>query len=112
MERHNVLEELKNGIIPTSFMKSWPKEATFIWSCISVEAELRPSAEQIFDSEILEHDPEETIERLAKENHALKKLLDAEKERARILQISLENLPVGLKNLADSGSKKMFTTQN
>lgn len=92
MERHNVIEDLKNGIIPPSFMKRWPKEATFIWSCISHNVDTRPSAEQILESEILEQDPEETIERLSKENNALKRLLEAERERSKRLEASLQGL--------------------
>lgn len=89
MERHDVLEELKNGIIPSAFVKRWPKEATFIWSCISQSDETRPSAEQILESEILEQDPEETIDRLSKENNALKRLLEAERERVRLLEANI-----------------------
>lgn len=90
MERHNVIEDLKSGIIPPSFMKRWPKEATFIWSCISHNVDTRPSAEQILESEILEQDPEETIERLFKENDALKRLLEAERERVKRLEATLQ----------------------
>lgn len=89
MERHNVLEDLKNGIIPATFMKTWPKEATFIWSCISKNPDARPSAEQILESEILEQDPEETIERLSMENNALKRLLEAEREQVRRLKAQM-----------------------
>jgi serine/threonine protein kinase len=89
MERHNVLEDLKKGIISASFMKRWPKEATFIWSCISESADTRPSAEQIFESEIFEQDSDETIERLSKENSTLRRLLEAEREKVKCLECSL-----------------------
>jgi translation initiation factor 2-alpha kinase 1 len=93
MERFEVLEDLKKGIIPSSFMRRWPKEATFIWSCISRNDETRPSAEQILESEILEQDPEETIDRLAKENSTLKRLLETERERVRLLEASQTQSP-------------------
>ncbi len=109
MERHNVLEDLKNGIIPPAFMKQWPKEATFIWSCISPNDAMRPSAEQILASDLFqcehgagygygvggEGSPHEeglrrdAIERLARENDDLKRLLDEEKAKGRLLAESL-----------------------
>lgn len=102
MERHNVLEDLKNGIIPASFMKTWPKEATFIWSCISKNDEMRPSANQILESEILEQDPDETIERLSRENDTLKRLLEAERERVRQLEVRCNQEPTVAANRSDS----------
>lgn len=89
MERQNVIEDLKKGIIPASFMKRWPKEATFIWSCISESAETRPSADQILASEIFEQDADETIEWLTKENLTLKRLLEAERDRVKQLEAYL-----------------------
>lgn len=94
MERHDVLEDLKNGVLPPAFVKSFPKEATLIWSCLSQNDEQRPTADLIFESEILEQDPEEIIDRLAQENNALKKLLDAERERVRRLEQVLSTITI------------------
>lgn len=82
MERATLLEDLKDGKLSPEFLKLWPKEATFIWSCLSASAEHRPSAFQILESEIFEQDPEESIETLIKENRALKELLRMEKEQS------------------------------
>lgn len=89
MERHDVLEDLKNGIIPAAFVKRWPKETTLIWSCICPNATMRPSADQILDCEILEQDPVDIIDRLVKENSTLKKLLEVERERVKVLEQGL-----------------------
>lgn len=92
MERQDILEDLKNGILPAPFVKRWPKEATLVWSCISQNAETRPTAQQILESEILEQDPDDTIERLIKENSTLKMLLEIERDRVRALEQDLRSL--------------------
>lgn len=86
MERITIFEDLKRGFIPPELLRNWPKEATFIWSCISPNPKNRPSAQQILESEIFEADPEETIEHLSWENMSLKMQLEKERERYRLLE--------------------------
>ena len=70
MERTRVLTDLKqNHKFPESFLKQWPKEAAFIWSCIARDSEVRPSTSEILESEWLERDQEEIISRLETELH-------------------------------------------
>lgn len=68
MERTRVLTDLKQRHkFPESFLKQWPKEAAFIWSCIARDSEVRPSTAEILESEWLERDQEEIISRLESE---------------------------------------------
>jgi eukaryotic translation initiation factor 2-alpha kinase 1 len=68
MERTRVLTDLKQGHkFPESFLKQWPKEAAFIWSCIARDSEVRPSTSEILESEWLERDQDEIISRLESE---------------------------------------------
>lgn len=86
MERINILEDLKiKKSIPPNFMKFWPKESAFIWSCISEHAQSRPSAKQILESEILDHDLEDSLELLQQENRALRSLLQQERNQMKHL---------------------------
>lgn len=65
MERTRVLVDLKHHHkFPESFLKQFPKEAAFIWSCIARDSEVRPSTAEILESEWLERDQEEIIARL------------------------------------------------
>ena len=68
MERTRVLTDLKQRHkFPESFLKQWPKEAAFIWSCIARDSEVRPSTSEILESEWLERDQDEIISRLESE---------------------------------------------
>lgn len=68
MERTRVLTDLKQRHkFPEAFLKQWPKEAAFIWSCIARSSEVRPSTSEILESEWLERDQDEIISRLEAE---------------------------------------------
>lgn len=68
MERTRVLTDLKqHHKFPERFLKQWPKEAAFIWSCIARDSEVRPSTAEILESEWLERDEDEIISRLESE---------------------------------------------
>lgn len=65
MERTRILADLKHSHkFPEDFLKQWPKEAAFIWSCIARDSEVRPSTREILESEWLERDEDEIISRL------------------------------------------------
>lgn len=86
MERTRVLTDLKQRHkFPESFLKQWPKEAAFIWSCIARDSEVRPSTAEILESEWLERDQDEIISRLEHE-------LSVSRKREEDLIKSLEEL--------------------
>lgn len=86
MERMRVLDELKNHHrFPEAFLRQWPKEAAFIWSCIAGDPTLRPSTREILESEWLDRDLDETVSRLESENEMLRGLLRAKEEESRTL---------------------------
>ena len=65
MERIRILSDLKKcHKFPETFLKQWPKEAAFIWSCIARDSDVRPSTAEILESEWLERDQDEIISRL------------------------------------------------
>lgn len=91
MERTRVLTDLKHRHqFPESFLKQWPKEAAFIWSCIARDSEVRPSTFEILESEWLERDQEDIISRLEselsmsrkREEDLIKKLQEFKKENS------------------------------
>lgn len=86
MERTRILADLKHRHkFPESFLKQWPKEAAFIWSCIARDSEVRPSTQEILESEWLERDEDEIISRLESE------LLMARKREEELMR-NLEEL--------------------
>lgn len=101
MERNRVLTDLKHHHrFPESFLKRWPKEATFIWSCIARDSEVRPSTAEILESEWLERDQDEMIARLESELAAsrrreddLFKSLEALKKENMMLKMELSKQP-------------------
>lgn len=100
MERTRVLSDLKHHHkFPESFLKQWPKEAAFIWSCIARDSDLRPSADEILDSEWLERDHEEIISKLETELSAARKredellrAIEALKSENSVLKVTKENI--------------------
>ena len=89
MERTRILSDLKHSHkFPEDFLKQWPKEAAFIWSCIARDSAVRPSTHEILESEWLERDEDEIISRLEgelsmarkREEELLKNLEELRKE--------------------------------
>lgn len=100
MERNRVLTDLKqHHKFPESFLKQWPKEAAFIWSCIARDATVRPSTVEILESEWLERDNDEIISRLElelsiarkREEELLKLLEEVKNENCVLKQNHLVN---------------------
>ena len=100
MERNRVLTDLKqHHKFPESFLKQWPKEAAFIWSCIARDATVRPSTAEILESEWLERDNDEIISRLElelsiarkREEELLKLLEEIKNENCLLKQNHLVN---------------------
>jgi translation initiation factor 2-alpha kinase 1 len=78
MERAHVLRDLKEQQkFPAAFVRRYPREAAFIWSCIAPEPALRPSAREIVESEVLD-DPEaeDLVTLITAENDTLKTMLE------------------------------------
>ena len=77
MERAHVLRDLKEQQkFPSSFVRRYPREAAFIWCCVSQDPKLRPSAREIVESEFLEPDAEDLLTLIAAENDTLKTMLE------------------------------------
>lgn len=94
MERTRLLEDLKrNHRFPDEFLKRWPKEAAFIWSCIAKDASLRPSTKEILESEWLDRDAEEMMSQLAQENRLLRRMLKEQELLIASLQKQLRIEP-------------------
>lgn len=100
MERTRVLTDLKQRHkFPESFLKKWPKEAAFIWSCIARDSEVRPSTHEILESEWLERDQDDIISRLEtelsisrkREEDLIKKLKESKKENITLKKLLKTN---------------------
>ena len=77
MEKAFVLRDLKEHLkFPSSFVRKYPREAAFIWCCVSQDPKLRPSAREIVESEFLEPDAEDLLTLIAAENDTLKTMLE------------------------------------
>lgn len=77
MERAQVIRDLKeHQKFPASFVRRYPREAAFIWSCIASDPKLRPSAREIVESEFLEPEAEDVLTLLAAENDTLRTMLE------------------------------------
>lgn len=79
MERAVVLRELKEQQhFPPAFVRRYPREAAFIWSCVSADPALRPTAREIVGSEFLDDpdDVDDTLALLARENDTLRTMLE------------------------------------
>lgn len=87
MERVTVLKELKERQqFPARFVRRFPKEAAFIWSCLAKDPSMRPSAWEILESELLDHDVDDLISKLAYENDTLRQMLILQESEANQLQ--------------------------
>lgn len=87
MERVSVLKELKERQqFPARFVRRFPKEAAFIWSCLAKDPSMRPSAWEILESELLDHDVDDLISKLAYENDTLRQMLILQESEANQLQ--------------------------
>ena len=77
MERAHVIRDLKeHQKFPASFVRRYPREAAFIWSCIASDPKMRPSAREIVESEFLEPEAEDVMTLLAAENDTLRTMLE------------------------------------
>ena len=87
MERVTVLKDLKDKQkFPPRFVRKFPKEAAFIWSCLAKDPNMRPSAWEILESELLDHDVDDLISKLAYENDTLRQMLILQENEAHQLQ--------------------------
>ncbi|KAF9955482.1 hypothetical protein BGZ72_003705 [Mortierella alpina] len=59
MERHAVLRTLRNGELPPDFVSRWPKEAAFVLWLMAEDPEMRPTAREILDFELIRKSKED-----------------------------------------------------
>lgn len=87
MERALALRDLKEKqTFPPLFLRRHPKEAALIWSCLARDPSMRPSAWELAESELLEHDINDLLGKLALENDTLRQMLILQESEADNLQ--------------------------
>ncbi|KAF9271713.1 ornithine decarboxylase antizyme with +1 programmed ribosomal shift Spa1 [Mortierella alpina] len=59
MERHAVLRTLRNGELPPDFVSRWPKEAAFVLWLMAENPEMRPTAREILDFDLIHKSKED-----------------------------------------------------
>ncbi|KAG0261886.1 hypothetical protein BG011_000583 [Mortierella polycephala] len=60
MERHAVLRTLRNGELPPDFVSRWPKEAAFVLWLMAEDPQMRPTAREILEFDLIRKPREET----------------------------------------------------
>ncbi|KAF9585057.1 Eukaryotic translation initiation factor 2-alpha kinase [Lunasporangiospora selenospora] len=60
MERHAVLRTLRNGELPPDFVSRWPKETAFVLWLMAEDPQMRPTAAEILDFDLIRKHKEET----------------------------------------------------
>ncbi|KAF9930925.1 hypothetical protein BGZ67_005565 [Mortierella alpina] len=59
MERHAVLRTLRNGELPPDFVSRWPKEAAFVLWLMAEDPQMRPTAREILDFDLIRKSKED-----------------------------------------------------
>ncbi|KAI0232684.1 hypothetical protein L0F63_004665 [Massospora cicadina] len=97
MERAKVLKDLRRGVLPADFVTKWPKEAAFVLWLMADDPELRPSADEILQFELINPPAtalSEMSAQLAQRDAQVKELLEENKllkERIKALESCLTN---------------------
>ncbi|KAF9184262.1 Eukaryotic translation initiation factor 2-alpha kinase [Haplosporangium sp. Z 767] len=61
MERHAVLRTLRNGELPPDFVSRWPKEAAFVLWLMAEDPQMRPTAREILEFDLIRKPREEIV---------------------------------------------------
>ncbi|CAO3563154.1 unnamed protein product [Mortierella alpina] len=59
MERHAVLRTLRTGELPPDFVSRWPKEAAFVLWLMAEDPQMRPTAREILDFDLIRKSKED-----------------------------------------------------
>lgn len=71
---------------PNDFVVRYPKEAALILSCLATDPLQRPAAQEILDSEILDQDAYEIVQRITEENVELLRTLSEKTAESKCLE--------------------------
>ncbi|KAJ1975016.1 hypothetical protein H4R34_004501 [Dimargaris verticillata] len=98
MERVQVLQELKQSIIPADFLALYPKEAAFVLWLMAAEPQHRPTAQQILAFQLFD-----TTDIATEQWQQEKRRLEHEK---RMMQAEITQLRLRIAQLEQQGKSK------